>query len=285
MKDQTPSLSPLCTLRRGNLQRVGVAIFESLFVHNSKLNRLIAVLVLSLTASLLALPQTPGVLLNKKYRLVQISRGQRATLEYDLRSIRGEYLKLNLYRHDQSLDQEPVKEWLIDSAVGPQRISFEGLPLSVYTLVAFCANEQGEQLAYAAPLIHVEYGGWRAWEDFKPPVEENTGEPDGFENIEVATDIRGRDVAVGVAPSAVIIRPGHSISFQATYRNLEPEPLHWELIGEGKLEHLGDGEYLYTAPAEQLGTKLFRIEVQSTAHPDLKGGATILVTNADPDRL
>jgi len=88
-----------------------------------------------------------------------------------------------------------------------------------------------------------------------------------------------------VIPPAVVIKPGQTATFKANFRNMEAEPLKWKLVGEGKLKAIEDGAYLYTAPAEQLGTKLFRVEVQSTAHPDLQGGATILVTNASQEQL
>jgi len=242
-------------------------------------------IMFALVNALLAQPTTPTVYVNEKFHLVELARSQRATLRYDLRPIGGEHLKVKLYRHDQTLDQEPLKEWLFHGQAGRERISLEGLPLAVYTMVAYCSDESGQALAYAAPFIHLEYGGWRAWEAFKPPVETVEGKPEGFEEVEAATKISNRDVGIGVIPPAVVIKPGQTATFKANFRNMEAEPLKWKLVGEGKLKAIEDGAYLYTAPAEQLGTKLFRVEVQSTAHPDLQGGATILVTNASQEQL
>lgn len=232
-----------------------------------------------------AQPTTPRVLLNQKFSLVELARSQRATLSYDLRPIGGQYLKAKLYNHTQTLDQPPMREWLLDQAYGDVRISLEGLPLDVYTLVCYCSNAEGQPLAYAAPYINIEYGGWRAWEKFKPPVETVSTPPQTFTDIEVATNIQNRDVGIALEPPAVVIRPGQTATFRPHFKNMEAETVRWKLVGEGKLKALEDGAYLYTAPAEQLGTKLFRVEIQSVAHPDLQGGATILVTNADPALL
>lgn len=238
-----------------------------------------------LTAGLAAQPRTPTVYVNNKFRLVELAISQRATLRYDLAPIAGQHLKVKLYRHDQTLDQEPVKEWLFHGQSGRERLSFDELPLAVYTMIAYCSNEEGEPLAHAAPLIHVEYGGWRAWEAFKPPVEVVKEQPEAFNEVEAATKIANRDVGIGVSPRAVVIKPGQTATFKAVFRNMESEPVQWELVGEGDLKALGEGQYLYTAPKEQLGTKLFRVEITSAAHPDLKGVATILVTNADQSQL
>ena len=152
-------------------------------------------------------------------------------------------------------------------------------------MVAYCSDQEGNALAQAAPLIHVEYGGWRAWEAFKPPVEKVENPPQAFEEVNVATNMANRDVGIQVMPPAVVIKPGQTAVFKPFFRNMEAEPITWKLVGEGQLKAVEDGQYLYTAPAEQLGTKLFRVEIQSSAHPDLKAAATILVTNADQDQL
>lgn len=247
--------------------------------------RLVAVLILSCSALALAQPRTPTVYLNEKVRLVELARGQRATLRFDLRRIRGEHLKVNLYRHDQLEGEEPIKEWLIHKASGRERISFKDLPINVYRMVAYAANEAGEPLAYRAPYIHVEYGGWRAWEKFKPPVETVKEPPPAFDEVDVATNMRNRDAGITLVPRAAIVKPGDEMNFQASFRNMDPEKLDWKLVGDGQLKAIDEMTYTYIAPAEQLGTKLFRIEVSSAAHPNLTGGATILVTNADPETL
>lgn len=236
----------------------------------------------------LAQPYTPVVYLNEKLRLVELARSQRATLRYDIRPIQGEHLTVKLYKHDQDLEGDPVREWIFHSSNGSERISFDDLPLAVYAMVCYASTEDGQALAYSAPIIHVEYGGWRAWEEFQPPVETVEGKPDGFEDVTVATNVRNRDVGIGIHPPASVIRPGETVEFRPAFRNMEEEPLKWKLVGDGRLEAGPDGTYIYTAPEEQIGTKLFRVEVQSAAHPDLQGAATILVTNqnfnASPDR-
>lgn len=238
-------------------------------------------LVLWFVAGASAQPQTPAVYLNEKVRLVELARSQRAILRYDLRPIGGEYLTVRLYRHDQNLSGEPARQWVIKGAEGREQLSFKELPLAVYAMVAYCSDEDGTPLATAAPIVHVEYGGWRAWEEFQPPVEEAESQPAGFEDVTVATKISNRDVGIAVSPPAAVIRPGETVEFRAAFRNMEPEPLKWKLVGEGHLKALGEGVYEYTAPQELLGTKLFRVDIQSDAHPDLKGAATILVTNSD----
>jgi hypothetical protein len=244
---------------------------------------LIITLLLVLGTWASAQPRTPTVYINEKVRLVELARSQRATLRYDLSPIGGQHLKVKLYRHDQNLEGDPMREWQFDSPSGRERISFDDLPLAVYAVVAYCSDENGQALAYAAPIIHVEYGGWRAWEEFQPPVETVEGKPDGFEEVNVATDVRNQDVGIGISPPASVIRPGETVEFRAGFRNMEAEPLEWTLVGDGKLEATAEGVYLYTAPTEQIGTKLFRVEVQSSAHPDLQGAATILVTTQSFD--
>ncbi|MFA5505422.1 MAG: hypothetical protein WC314_19125 [Vulcanimicrobiota bacterium] len=233
---------------------------------------------LLLSALVSAQPQTPVVYLNEKVRLVELARSQRATLRYDLRPIQGEHLTVKLYHHEQNLSGEPVREWIFHSPASSERISFKDLPLAVYAMVCYASDESGQPLAYASPVIHVEYGGWRAWEKFQPPIETVEGTPEGFEDLSVATNVSNQDVSIGVDPPAVVIRPGQTVEFRPAFRNMESEPLEWKLVGDGKLEAKEPELYLYTAPSDQLGTKLFRIEVQSPAHPDLKGIATILVT-------
>ena len=246
-----------------------------------------AALIYLLGGWVAAQPYTPVVYLNEKVRLAELARSQRATLRYDLTSIGGEYLPARLYHHEQNLQGDPVREWTFHGASGEERLSFDDLPLAVYALVCFASDEEGQALAYAAPVIHVEYGGWRAWEAFQPPVETVEKEPDAFEDVTVATSVRNRDVGIGIDPPAVVIRPGETVEFRPAFRNMEPEPLKWELVGEGELV-VKEGIYTYTAPADQLGTKLFRIEVQSAAHPELQSAATILVTtgtyNTDNER-
>lgn len=254
-------------------------------VTSSKVRPAHWVLLLLLSASTWAQPTTPPVYINEKYTLVQLAKSQRATLRYDLRSIGGQFLKVRMYRHDQTLDQEPVKEWMFYGEVGSERLSFKEFPIDVYTLVAYCCNEQGQPLAYAAPYINVEYGGWRAWEKFKPPVETVKKPPDAFPEVTAATSLANRDVTLQVDPPAVVVKPGETAQFKAVFRNMEAEPVTWKLVGEGQLKATEDGGYVYTAPPSQLGTKLFRVEVQSSAHPDLQGVATILVTNADNSQL
>lgn len=242
-------------------------------------------LFLPLSRAGLAQPSTPPVYVNEKYSLVQLAKGQRATLRYDLRPIGGEYLKVKMFRHDQLFTEPPVSEWLFQGPADSVRLDFKEFPINMYTMLAYCSDENGEPLAYAAPYIFIEYGGWRAWEKFKPPVETVTKQPDAFTDVSVATNIANRDVGLQVDPPAVVIKPGETVVFKPFFRNMEAESVTWKLVGEGTLKASEDGSYLYTAPIKQVGTKLFRVEVQSTAHPELQGVGTILVTTADDSRV
>lgn len=233
----------------------------------------------------LAQPQTPTVFLNEKVKLCELAIGQRATLRYDLRSIGGQRLKVDLYRHDQKPGEAPTREWTIDAAAGEQRLSFKDLPRAVYKLVAYACDEQGQALAYAAPIVHVEYGGWRAWEEFQPPIDAVVEPPTAFSEVDVATSIRNRDVQIAIDPPAVVLRPGGEIPLRAGFAGMEPERLKWTLVGVGQLKAVDEYHYTYLAPPEQIGTKLVRVEIQSIAHPDLVGSTLILVTNADPETL
>ena len=233
----------------------------------------------------LAQPQTPAVYLNEKVHLCELAVGQRATLRYDLRPIAGQHLKVDLYRFDQKQGEAPVRQWTIDGVAGQERISFKDLPRAVYKLVAYACSPDGTPLAYAAPLVHVEYGGWRAWEAYQPPVEVVTTPPPSFQEVDVATNVRNRDVQIALDPQAVVVRPGGEVTLRAGFSNTEPEHLKWTLVGDGKLKAIDEYHYIYTAPTDVLGSKLVRVEIQSTAHPDLMGSSMILVTDADPESL
>lgn len=250
-----------------------------------RIGLLLTVLFLLFPEAVFAQPKTPVVYINRKFRLVELARSQRATLTYDVSSIGGQHLTVDVYRHDQTLDEEPVKKWIFHGSSGSERLSFKELPLAVYTLIAYASDENGSALAEPAPIIHVEYGGWRAWEAFQPPVETVEKQPEAFKDVSVATSTRNVDVGIAISPPAVVIKPGGTVEFKPAFRNMEPEPVTWKLVGDGKLIK-GEGDrYIYTAPQSQLGTKLFRVEIQSSAHPDLKGAATVLVTNASQDQL
>ena len=236
--------------------------------------------VLALSQIALAQPVTPRVFINDAYRLVQLRRGQRTTVRYDLRSIRGQHLKLDLYKHDQLGNEAPLKEWIFHKSHGRERVSLKELPRAVYRLVAYACDEQGKPLAMRAPLIHVNYGGWRAWEEFKPSKEVVKKAPPSFDGVGVSTNIANRDAAIFLTPQAVVIKPGETTVFRSGYRNVEKEPLTWRLEGEGELTKIDDFSYSYKAPSGQLGSKLFRLEISSSIYPNLLGGATILVSPA-----
>lgn len=244
-----------------------------------------AFFLLALTVPALAQPQTPAVYLNEKVHLCELAVGQRATLRYDLRPIGGERLKVDLFRFDQKQGEAPVREWVIDKPAGQERISFKDLPRAVYKLVAYACDPDGKPLAYSAPLVHVEYGGWRAWEAYQPPVEVVTTPPTAFSEVDVATNVRNRDIQIAIDPQAVVVRPGGEVNLRAGFSGTEPEHLKWTLVGEGKLKAIDEFHYTYLAPEDVIGSKLVRVEIQSTAHPDLVGSAMILVTSADPDTL
>lgn len=238
-----------------------------------------------LAGAALAQPRTPAVFLNEKIRSTQLAVGQRANLRFDLRPIGGKHLLVRLFHHSQSLDDTPVREWVLNSASATERLDFKGLPRAVYTLVAMACDEKGQPLAAPAPLVSVEYGGWRGWEAFKPPVETVASPPPTFTQVDVATNTGNRNMQIGLDPPAVVLRPGGEVPLRAGFANMEPERLNWKLIGPGELKATDEFHYTYKAPPEQVGSKLVRIEVRSVAHPDLTASALVLVTNADPDTL
>jgi hypothetical protein len=232
-----------------------------------------------------AQPRTPTVYLNEKVRLAELAIGQRATLRFDLRPIGGQNLKVDLYRFDQKEGEKPVRDWLFHEAQGRERLSFAELPRAVYRLVAYASDENGTALALAAPLVHVEYGGWRAWEAFQPPVETVTTPPPAFQDVDVAVNIRNRDIQIAIDPPAVVLKPGGEIALRAGFAGTDPEHIKWKLVGGGSLKPVDEYHYIYTAPADVIGSKLIRVEIQSEAHPEITGTAMILVTSADPDTL
>ncbi len=228
---------------------------------------------------------TPPVFLNEKIKLAELAIGQRATLRYDLRPIGAQNLRVVLFRHDQEITDTPVREWIIRGASGRERLSFKDLPRAVYTMLAFACDESGEAVAERAPIVHVEYGGWRAWEEFQPPVETVGTPPPSFDELDVTTSIRNVDVAIALNPQAVVLAPGQEMEFTAGFHNMGPEHLKWKLVGDGELKEIDNFHYVYKAPDQQIGSKMVRIEIQSLAHPEVTGGASILVTDANPESL
>ena len=241
--------------------------------------------MLLFTGSVFAQVQTPTVFLNEKIRSAQLAVGQRANLRYDLRSIGGQHLAVKLFHHSQSFNDTPVRQWVLHKANGTERLDFKGLPRAVYTIVAVASDEQGLPLAAPAQYISVEYGGWRGWEAFKPPVEEATTPPAAFNDVDVTTNTANRNMQIAIDPSAVVLRPGGELPLKAGFAEMQPERLTWKLSGPGELKAVDEYHYIYKAPPELLGSKLVRIEVQSVAHPDLTASSMVLVTNADPDSL
>ncbi len=247
--------------------------------------RLALLSIFLLASAALAQPRTPAVYLNEKIRSTQLAVGQRANLRFDLRPIAGQHLLVKVFHHSQSLDDVPVREWVLNKTAGTERLDFKGLPRAVYTLVATACDDKGRPLALPAPLVSVEYGGWRGWEAFKPPVESVTSPPPAFAQVDVATDTRNRNMQIGLDPPAVVLRPGGEIPLKVGFADMQPERVNWKLIGPGELKAVDEYHYTYKAPPEQIGSKMVRIEIQSVAHPELTASALVLVTNADPDTL
>lgn len=241
--------------------------------------------MLLFTGTVFAQLPTPTVFLNEKIRSAQLAVGQRANLRYDLRSIGGQHLSVKVFHHSQSLDETPVRQWVLHKTHGTERLDFHGLPRAVYTIVAAASDAQGQPLAAPAQYISVEYGGWRGWEAFKPPIEEASTPPAAFRDVDVTTSTTNRNIQIAIDPSAVVLRPGGELPLKAGFAEMQPEQLTWKLIGPGELKAVDEYHYVYKAPAELLGSKLVRVEVQSVAHPDLTATSMILVTNADPDSL
>lgn len=247
--------------------------------------RLALVILLFIASAASAQPRTPTVYLNEKIRSTQLAVGQRANLRFDLRSIGGQHLSVKLYHHEQTLNDTPVRQWVLHRAAGTERLDFKGLPLAVYTLVAAACDENGTPLAYPAPYVSIEYGGWRGWEAFKPPIETVTTPPPSFTEVDAATNTANRNMQIGIDPPASVLRPGGELPLRAGFAGMEPERLNWKLVGPGELLAIDAFHYTYKAPAEQLGSKMVRVEIQSVAHPELTATALILVTNADPEAL
>lgn len=227
---------------------------------------------------------TPPIWVNQKITLAQVGEKGRIHITYDVRRIGAAGLKLYLYRHDDDPEGEPLRSWHFTHDNGRERISLNDLPISVYFVWGQAVDEAGEPVASPTRVTAIEYGGWRAWEQFKKPEDPNDQAP-AFSDVPVKTSLQGRDVQVVVSPAAVLLNPKETIEFRVFFQGLpEDDKVEWKLEGPGNLTKGEGNNVIYEAP-EVVGTKMLRLRAISERHPEIEGGASILVTTQAKDEF
>ncbi|MGE0492699.1 MAG: hypothetical protein AB7S38_26035 [Vulcanimicrobiota bacterium] len=227
---------------------------------------------------------TPPIMVNQKITLAQVGEKGRVHIQYDVRRIGAAGLKVYLYRHDDDPKGEPLKTWHFTHPEGRERISLNDLPVSVYFVWGQAVDEAGEPVATPTRMTTVEYGGWRAWEEFQQPESANDQAP-AFTEMPVKTNIQGRDVQVIVSPAAVLLNPKEKVEFRVFFQGLpETDKVEWKLEGPGNLTKTEGNTIIYEAP-DLVGSKMFRLRAISERHPEIEGGASILVTTQSKDEF
>ncbi len=223
---------------------------------------------------------TPTFLINGKHTVAQVGEKGRIHVDYDVSRLGAAGFKLYLFHHRDELTGEPKKSWHFPVPQGRERITFNDLPIAVYRLWGEAVDAEGKAVANPSKVVHVEYGGWLAWEEFDQSPNADTIKPAPvFSEMPVKTRLDGQGVQVLVSPAAVVLNPSEQIEFKALFQGLPPtDKVRWEMDGKGDLVVTENNTAVYTAP-DQLGSALYRVKAFSERHPEIFGGASILVTN------
>lgn len=231
--------------------------------------------------------RTPVFLVNQKYSWVEVYEKQRVYLEYDVRAVGGAGLKVYAFHHRDKLDGPPRREWHLEKPNGRERIHFDDLDLAVYRLWGQAVDAAGQPVAAPSRVVHVQYGGWVAWDDYRTAKQE--AKPGDLAEIPVTSAVAPGNARVVVVPQAVVLNPGEVAHFEVMLEGLpEKDAVNWKLDGvgdQGELKVLPDNKAEYHAPKEFRGTKMLRLEVKSVRHPDVVGGASLLITSMSKEEL
>ncbi len=226
-------------------------------------------------------------MVNQKVSWVEVYEKQRVYIDYDVRRVGGAGLKIYAFHHQDKLDGTPRKEWYLQKPNGHERISFDGLDLAVYRLWAQAVDASGQPVAAPSLVVHVQYGGWVAWDDYHTAKQEN--KPENLGEIPVTSAVAPGNARLVVNPQAVVLNPGEVTQFEVILEGLpEEDSVNWKLDGvgdQGELKILPGNKAEYRAPGEFHGTKMLRLEVQSVRYPDVTGGASMLITSMSKDEI
>ncbi|MBI3927757.1 MAG: hypothetical protein HY319_19610, partial [Armatimonadetes bacterium] len=213
-------------------------------------------LILLLLAGPLAggeLPRTPVFMVNQKIKLAQVGEKGRVFVDYDVSAVGAQGLKLYLYHHSES---SPRKEWHFTAPRGRERVSLNDMPVAVYRMVGVAVDAQGDPIARPA-LVHVEYGGWRAWEEFE--AAERGGPPPPLSEIAPSEQQRQQEgQTLSISPVSAVLKPHDTVEFETRLQGFPAgEEIGWR-VEDGDWEESGPGKLLFVAP-EVVGSRLIRI--------------------------
>ncbi len=231
-----------------------------------------------------AAPRTPSAQVNGAEHLAQVGQMGRIRLTYDVRALGAAGVRVLVHRWPlRRPDAPPDREWRFWTAVGPQDVRFDHLPVGVYRVVTVALDLQGNEIARQSYPVFVEYGGRRAWDGMQQDVDLRA-EPPPFAGVGVTYVPAEDQPRVELSPATSVVKPGQEVHLRAVVRNMAPgTQVEWELDGPGDLETQPDGQAKYKAPNED-SNQIARIRCYVPGTAATEGGATVLVTPIEVER-
>lgn len=231
------------------------------------------------------LPYTPDVLVNRKLTIAQVGEKGRVYVDFDVRPVGGTGIEIRLWRAGQRPEEDvPFRTWKLGEQ-GHERLDFNDLPRGIYRLVGVALGADGQPLAQPSRLVHIEYGGPRAWDTFLPPPNRDLrASGPAFEgaNVYYTRELPG----LNLSPATLVLNPRQEaeITAELVSPELEGKEIEWELVGSGDLEAQGL-KARYRAPDEALGNQLIQIRCFVKNQPQIRGTTAVLVTDMKKDDL
>ncbi len=231
------------------------------------------------------LPYTPDVLVNRKLTIAQVGEKGRVYVDFDVRPVGGTAIEIRMWRAGQRPEEDlPFRTWKL-GAQGHERLDFNDLPRGVYRVLGVALGPDGEPVAQPSRLVHVEYGGPRAWDTFLPPPNRDLRTPGPA--FEGAAPYDGFALpGLNLSPATLVLNPKEEaeLSVELVAPPVPNEEIEWELVGEGDLETHGY-KAKYKAPEEALGNQLIQIRARVRTRPQVKATTAVLVTSMKKDEL
>ena len=90
----------------------------------------------------------------------------------------------------------------------------------------------GKPVAAPSIVVHVQYGGWTAWEDYHQNRAQGT--PEDLKDLPPSAAVAPASASVQVVPNAVVMNPRDVMQFKVVLKGLPAnDPVSWKLDGKG----------------------------------------------------
>jgi len=228
---------------------------------------------------------TPDVLVNRKLTIAQIGEKGRVYVDFDVRPVGGTAIEIRMWRPGQRPEEDvPFRTWKLGPQ-GHERLDFNDLPRGIYRLNGVALGPDGQAVAQPSRLVHIEYGGPRAWDTFLPPPNRDlraSGPPFDGASVYYTRELPG----LLLTPATLVLNPKQEaeITAELVSPELEGKEIEWELVGGGELDPQGM-KAKYRAPDEALGNQLVQVRAFVKSKPQIRGTTGILVTDMKKDDL